>query len=56
MILSNDCQHATWPMIDSVTGFALPAWQGGIGSVVVRRQDGKGAGYQNLVCVTDDVR
>lgn len=32
-----DNQHATWLMIDPVSGFAPPAWQGGIGHVYVAR-------------------
>lgn len=34
-----DNQHATWLMIDPGSGFAPPAWQGGIGSVHVARPD-----------------
>lgn len=34
-----DNQHATWLMIDPVSGFAPPAWQGGIGHVYVACAD-----------------
>lgn len=50
-----DNQHATWLMIDPVTGFAPPAWQGGIGSVHVARPDRAPLTSDTLAAITDYV-
>ncbi|MCJ1470658.1 hypothetical protein MMC07_009304, partial [Pseudocyphellaria aurata] len=50
-----DNQHATWLMIDPVTGFAPPAWQGGIGSVYVARPDRAPLTTEILAAITDYV-
>lgn len=50
-----DNQHATWLMIDPVTGFAPPQWQGGIGSVHVGRADRKPLTTEILAGITDYV-
>ncbi|CAF9932803.1 MAG: hypothetical protein ALECFALPRED_005382 [Alectoria fallacina] len=46
-------QHATWLMIDPITGFAPAEWQGGVGNVIVARSDGKPLDTATLGAITD---
>ena len=50
-----DNQHATWLMIDPVTGFAPAEWQRGVGNVIVARADGGALDTATLGAVTDYV-
>ena len=50
---SADNPHATWLMIDPVTGFAPAQWQSGVGNVVVARADGKAMNTSTLAAITD---
>lgn len=52
---ATDNQHATWLMIDPVSGLAPIAWQGGIGSVYVARPDRKPLTPEVLAAITDYV-
>ncbi|MCJ1465049.1 hypothetical protein MMC07_003665 [Pseudocyphellaria aurata] len=52
---ATDNQHATWLMIDPVSGFAPMAWQGGIGSVYVARPDRNPLTPAVLAAITDYV-
>ena len=51
--LRGDNQHATWLMIDPVTGFAPTELQGGVGNVIVARADRKSLDTATLGAVTD---
>lgn len=53
--IETDNQHATWLQIDPVSGFAPPAWQGGIGTVYVARADRTALTVQILAGITDYV-
>lgn len=48
-----DNTHATWLMIDPVTGFAPADWQGGVGNVIVVRADGERLDTGTLAAITD---
>lgn len=48
-----DNQHATWLMIDPVTGFAPAEWQGRVGNVIVARADTEALDTATLAAVTD---
>lgn len=50
-----DNQHATWLMIDPVTGFAPGTWRGGIGSVYVASPDQKPLTQAILAAIVDYV-
>lgn len=50
-----DNQHATWLMIDPVTGFAPAEWQSGVGNIVVARADGKPLETVTLGAITNYV-
>ena len=52
---NEDNQHATWLMIDPVTGFAPAEWQGGVGNVIVARADGEMLDTGTLAAITDYV-
>lgn len=51
--VETDNVHATWLMIDPVSGFAPAAWQGGIGSVYVARPDRTPLTQAVLLGITD---
>lgn len=53
--METDNQHATWLKIDPVSGFAPPAWQGGIGTVHVARPDRTPLTVEVLAGITDYV-
>jgi hypothetical protein len=42
---NEDNQAATWLRVDSLTGFAPPAWQNKVGNVIVLREDLKDFNY-----------
>ena len=48
-----DNQHATWLMIDPITGFAPLEWQSRVGNVLVARADGKALETNTLGAITD---
>lgn len=48
-----DNQHATWLMIDPVTGFAPAEWQCRVGNVLVARADGQALETKTLGAITD---
>ncbi|MCJ1429496.1 hypothetical protein MMC29_007411 [Sticta canariensis] len=53
--METDNQHATWLKIDPVSGFAPPAWQGGVGTVYVARPDRTPLTVEILAGITDYV-
>ena len=48
-----DNQHATWLMIDPITGFAPAEWQSHVGNVLVARADGEALETNTLAAITD---
>lgn len=48
-----DNQHATWLMIDPVTGFAPAEWQGRVGNVIVAKPGGEALDAATLGAITD---
>ena len=43
-----DCQHATWLMIEPISGLAPPRWQSFVGPVIVYRPGGQDLGLDDM--------